>query len=95
MSKGTFTRELIAADASTTDHGIVDFPGLKRGDGAARIAVNIGYGFDYGKGKCSVTVSIACDQTEEMIDMAGDLAMHKADQLADEGMKIVDARLSE
>jgi len=96
MTTGTFVREIETPGTPTkTDHGMLDFPGLKTGDGAARVGVNIGYGFDFGKGKCSVTVTVACDQTEDMIDLAGDMAMRKADQLADEGMKLVDARLSE
>jgi hypothetical protein len=98
MTKGTYVREIeTTGGVPSTDHGPVDFPTLRRDRALpeARVAVSIGYGLDFGKGKCSVTVSLACDQTEEMIDMAADMAMHKADQLADEGMKVVDERLSE
>jgi hypothetical protein len=96
MTKGTYVREIETQVGQRTDNGTVDFPGLRRDLALpeARVAVNIGYGFDFGKGKCSVTISLACDQTEEVIDMAADMAMNKADQLADEGMKLVDARLS-
>lgn len=95
MTTGAFVREIETPNGTTSTHGLVDFPGLMSKDGSARIAVTIGYGFDFGKGKCSVTVSVACDQTEDMMDLAADMAMHKADQLADIGMNLVNARLSE
>jgi hypothetical protein len=98
MIRGQFLREITMPDETTkSDHGIVDFPGLRRNPSLpeARVAGQIGYGLDFGKGKCSVTVSLACDQTEDMIDLAGDMALHKADELADVGMRIVMGRLEE
>lgn len=96
MIKGSYTREMETQSGEVkTDNGTVDFPGLRRNMQLpeARLAATIGYGLDFGKGKCSVTVSLSCDQTEDMIDLAADMALHKADELADRGMQIVMERL--
>lgn len=95
-TRGTYTRETeVDSVPQKTEHGTVDFPGLRRNMQLpeARLAATIGYGLDFGKGKCSVTVSLSCDQTEDMIDLAADMALHKADELADRGMQIVMERL--
>ena len=65
---------------------IEKFEGLKLGDGAARVSVTTGYSHDYGSIKCSVNISLACDQNEATIDRAADMALDKAAQLADIGM---------
>jgi len=96
--KGKYTRSIETAPTPETkaekeDGGVLHFPDLFRGDGKAEVSASMGYGFNYGKGKCSVTVTLSCDQHESIIDLAGDMALHKADELAQEGMKLAEAYL--
>lgn len=69
------------------DSGVIT-PELYKEDGAANVAVTMGYGFAFGKGKCSVTISLKCDQDEKTINHAAYLATCRADELAREGMEI-------
>jgi hypothetical protein len=92
--KGKFTRALETkvneVVSEKADGGPVQFPDLFKGDGKAEISATMGYGFNFGKGKSSVTVTLTCDQHEAIIDLAGDMALRKADQLAQEGMKLAE-----
>lgn len=74
-----------------TDGGFLS--DLYDGNGNANVAATMGYAFAYGKGKCSVTVSLKCNQEDDTINKAGYLAMCKADELAQEGMKMAEQYL--
>jgi len=52
----------------------------------AELGVNIGYSLDYGRGKCSVTIQLQCDQTYDKIEEAEKIALALAEKYADDGM---------
>ena len=62
---------------------------IKR-DGAASVAVSAGYSLGYGAAKCSVTVTLQCDQDAETIARAYDMAFEAANHMAIDGMRRVD-----
>jgi len=47
----------------------------------ARVAIGLSESLDFGSMKVSVTVSLACDQREAVINKAGELAFAKALEL--------------
>jgi hypothetical protein len=95
--RGKFSRTVEASTpevpAEKVDGGPLHFPDLFRGNGKAEVSATMGYAFAYGKGKCSVTVTLSCDQEAAIIDLAADMALRKADMLAQEGMKIAEEYL--
>jgi len=76
-----------------SDQGSCVFSKLKDTGTDARVAVTMGYGFDYGVGKCSVTLSLTCAQKVDIVEEATYAAMMKANELALEGMNIVEKEL--
>lgn len=58
-------------------------------DGTANVSVTMGYSFPFGEGKCSVSVSLSCQQTEGHVDTAFRLASELANKYAKEGMELV------
>lgn len=62
---------------------------LLQGNGAATVSVTAGYSSSYGQAKCSVTVTLACDQTKKAIKMAYDLGFDYANTLAVDGYQRV------
>jgi hypothetical protein len=87
-----YSRSIEVMGSEKEDGGFL-LTDLYKHDGSASVAATMGYGFAYGKGKCSVTVSLKCDQSAEVIDRAASLAMYKADELAQEGMQIAERYL--
>lgn len=87
-----FKRDMTAGNKEKSDGGPLDeFRGLCRGKADASVSVTMGYGLSYGAGKCSVTVTVKCEQNEKEIDNATRMATNKANQLALEGMEVVSA----
>ena len=68
------------------DYGTMDYPDLYKHDGNAGVSANMGFSTEYSSAKCSVAVSLRCDQNEPAIDRAGELALRKSRELATEGM---------
>lgn len=58
----------------------------------ARVAVNYTEGIDYGAMKVATTVTISCDQTEESINEAGELAFRKALELTRDGWSVLQGK---
>lgn len=56
---------------------------------AARVAVSVSEGLDYGALKVSATVSLSCDQDEKTIDKAGEMAFYKALELVRGGFGVL------
>jgi len=69
--------------------GAMSLPELNKKDGNARVGVTMGFAFEYGAGKCTATVSLQCDQDEDVLDQAADIAMLKAEEIALSGMQRV------
>jgi len=63
--------------------------GLMQKDGAASVAATAGYAVDYGRGKCSVTVTLQCDQNSAAITQAFHLAFDAARTMAIDGMQTI------
>ncbi len=93
MKHGTYNRTMEANGKTRNDTGTCVFEKIKNAGTDARVSVNMGYGFDYGVGKCSVTVSLVCAQTVSAVEDATYAAMMKANELAIEGMDIIDKHL--
>jgi hypothetical protein len=55
------------------------------GGGGAKVSYTTGTSKEYGEIKCSVTVTVACPQTEAGINMAGEIAFRKAVELMNDG----------
>lgn len=53
----------------------------------ARIRFGHGYGLQFGSGKSYCEVELECDQTEEMLDRAGDRVFQIATSRAQEGVE--------
>lgn len=56
---------------------------------AARVAISVAEGLDYGVLKVSATVSLSCDQNEAAINKAGELAFYKALELVRDGFGVL------
>lgn len=56
----------------------------------ARVALNVGESMEFGAMKVSATVSVSCDQDEESINKAGELAFHKALEFVRDGWSHLD-----
>jgi len=67
-----------------------DPSGLIASNGAASVAVSAGYSLGYGAAKCSVTVSLTCDQDAASIARAYDAAFEAANHMAVDGMRRLD-----
>lgn len=64
-------------------------PELFRKNGAATVGLTYGNSLDFGKEKVSAFVTLTCDQDEQSIDMAGQLAFKKAMQLTEMGWDLI------
>lgn len=97
MNKKTaqYQRNIEVGNTEKADSGTIDFPELCIGDGNAHMSVNMSYALNFSKGKSSVTVTLRCDQTEDMLDRAADMALCKADELAVEGLHMAAARIEQ
>jgi len=62
---------------------------LKKGIEHARISVHYTEGVDFGAMKVATTVSISCEQTEEEINKAGELAFRKALEITQDGWGVL------
>lgn len=60
--------------------------------GSARVSIGVSEGMAYGALKVSATVSVNCDQTEQAINTAGELAFLKAVELVRDGWSVMDGR---
>jgi hypothetical protein len=86
-----YERTITTAAGTESDGGPLvgdPFKALMANGSDASVGVNMGYGFDFGKGKCAVTVTLKCAQDQKTIDWAGDLALRTANNLAKEGMSM-------
>lgn len=63
-----------------------DPAGLIQKDGAASVAVTAGFSASYGSVKCSVTVTLQCDQCAPAINAAYAAAFATAQAMAIDGM---------
>lgn len=93
--KATVNVSMEAGKEHMSQNKLAQIPDELYGNGHARISANIGYSYDFGRGKCSVLVSLACNQDTDTIEQAVDIAMQIADTCAAEGMEIVAKRLEE
>lgn len=57
--------------------------------GQARISASYGTQYNFGEHKVSINISVACDQTGEMVDKAAELIFIKAVDLTEKGMQLV------
>lgn len=85
-----------AGELSTSNGLPYNFKGLVKNKtpGAPRAKVTVGYSeaLDYGAIKVSVTVSLECDQTDEMVEEAGRVGYYKARELVDDGWAVLRAQ---
>ena len=56
--------------------------------GPARVTMSVGSSVNYGEVKCSATVSVSCIQTNDYIDIAGEVAFTKAKELCNDAMSV-------
>lgn len=77
----------------SSDSAIVPDPFWELGNQArmsnsptARITINVGCGEEYGRVKCSTTVSLECPQTKAHMDQAAALAFETALGYTNDGM---------
>jgi hypothetical protein len=55
----------------------------------ARVGFSLGTQHDFGRIKVTATVSLECDQHELVINKAGEKAFRKAQELLDDGLRIM------
>lgn len=63
-----------------------DPAGLIMKNGAAAISVSAGHATDYGQTKCTVTITLACDQEADKLEQAFRAAFAAANSMAIDGM---------
>jgi hypothetical protein len=60
---------------------------LMKGDAAAGVSVNVGFNLPFGEAKCSVVVTLTCDQNDLMLERAKVAAFGRAAVFANDGMQ--------
>ena len=84
--KAPYMRVVTAGETATSDRGTLDFPSLLAQGADAHVGVTIGFSTDYGKAKCTVSITVTCAQNLDEIERAADMCMTEAERLANEGM---------
>lgn len=67
-----------------------DPAGLIQRDGAAQVTVSAGYSIGYGNAKCTVSITLTCDQNTEALNAAYQVAFEAANNMAIDGMRRLD-----
>ncbi len=91
MTENNWARDMKSSKGERSDAGQIKgddkFDALwkNRNVEPARVSISVSEGMDYGALKVSATVSVSCDQNEQTINKAGELAFYKAVELMRDG----------
>lgn len=94
MNRYTWTRHHVTKDERVISYreGIVaddKFQSLVQSDGLARVDTLYQRAVNHHEEKVVVTISVACDQNEPMINRAGELTFRKALELVDDNYSLL------
>lgn len=90
---GTYARSIETEKETRSEHGDIELPELEalvRRGGGAGVLAQVGYSYQpYAPGKCSVHITLGCDQDEATMGRAAQLALELARQYALDGMELI------